>query len=313
MITDTRHGRPGGTGGSPVQVQAGDSQHVQAQASGLYSQDIKSQLVQASGLYSQEPQPAQAQASGLYSQEEWHKRGKYPPHCEYKSIQAITYRLYDSLPEEIIENMRLHLRNADAVGIDKKQQAELRKQIDKYEDAGYGQCFLRDERIASIVRDNLFHFDGIRYHLLNWCIMPNHVHVLINVLDGWTLSQIMHGWRSYTAKEANKILGRTGQFWMEEYFDRYIRDEKHLLAAMEYITNNPIKAGIVLPPWSTGGSPVQTQASGLCSQDIKSQLVQASGLYSQKSQLVQASGLYSQKSQPAQAGGLCSQENNNSK
>ena len=279
MITDTRHGRPGGTGGSPVQVQA----------SGLYSQDINAQ-------------PAKAKASGLCSQEEWHKRGKYPPHCEYKSIQAITYRLYDSLPTEIIENMRLHLRNADAVCIDKKKQAELRKQIDKHEDACYGQCFLRDERIASIVRDNLFHFDGIRYHLLNWCIMPNHVHVLINVIDGWTLSQIMHGWRSYTAKEANKILGRTGQFWMEEYFDRYIRDEKHLLAAMEYITNNPIKAGIVLPPGSTGGSPMQAQASGLCSQDSNAQPAMA-----------QASGLYSQESQTAQAGGLCSQENNNSK
>ena len=202
------------------------------------------------------------QSSGLCSKKQWHRRGDYLPHCEFKSLQAITFRLYDSLPKDVLENMRLHFKNADVIGLDKKHQAELRKQIDKYEDAGYGQCFLRDERVASVVRENLFHFDGIRYRLLNWCIMPNHVHVLIEVLDGWTLSQIMHGWRSYTAKEANKILGRTGQFWMEEYFDRYIRDERHLRAAMEYINNNPIKAGLR----STGGSPVP-QASGLCSQE----------------------------------------------
>ena len=58
----------------------------------------------------------------------------------------------------------------------------------------------------------------------------------------------MHSWRSYTSHEANKILNRTGQFWMEEYFDRYIRDEKHLNNVIEYIDNNPVKAGLVENP-----------------------------------------------------------------
>ena len=96
-----------------------------------------------------------------------------------------------------------------------------------------------------MVIENLFHFNGIRYNVLRWCIMPNHVHVLIEVMEGWTLSTIMHGWRSYTAHQANKILERTGVFWMEEYFDRYIRDEKHLETVINYIDNNPVKAGLV--------------------------------------------------------------------
>ena len=134
---------------------------------------------------------------------------------------------------------------------------ELRKRIDKYEDAGYGQCFLKDNRIASMVQDNFLHFDGEKYNLLNWCIMPNHVHILIEVLNGWTLSSIMHGWRSYTAHQANKILKRTGDFWMDEYFDRFIRDEKHLESVVNYINNNPVKAGLIngneLWKWSSLG------------------------------------------------------------
>ncbi len=136
----------------------------------------------------------------------------------------------------------------------------LRNRIDKYEDVGYGQCFLKDPRIASMVQENLFHFNGIRYNVLRWCIMPNHVHVLIEVLDGWTLSTIMHGWRSYTAHQANKILERTGNLWMEEYFDRYIRDEKHLETVVNYIDNNPVKAGLVDEarkwPWCSLGQQV---------------------------------------------------------
>ena len=93
-----------------------------------------------------------------------------------------------------------------------------------------------------------------------YVIMPNHVHVLIEVADGWSLSRILHGWRSFTANEANKILGRTGRFWMEEYFDRYIRDERHFLNVQSYIRMNPVKAGLVADPaawpwtWEAPGS-----------------------------------------------------------
>lgn len=174
----------------------------------------------------------------------WHCRGKFP-HREYKPLQFITYRLYDSVPQKVIEAWKEELKVTEMTMSNDPKVEILRKRIDKYEDAGYGQCFLQDPRIASMIQENLFHFNGVRYNVLNWCIMPNHVHVLIEVKEGWTLSTIMHGWRSYTAHQANKILGRTGDFWMDEYFDRYIRDEKHLETVINYIDNNPVKAGLV--------------------------------------------------------------------
>ena len=174
----------------------------------------------------------------------WHCRGKFP-HREYKPLQFITYRLYDSVPQKVIDAWKEELKVTEMTMSNDPRVEILRKRIDKYEDAGYGQCFLQDPRIASMIQENLFHFNGVRYNVLNWCIMPNHVHVLIEVKEGWTLSTIMHGWRSYTAHQANKILGRTGDFWMDEYFDRYIRDEKHLETVINYIDNNPVKAGLV--------------------------------------------------------------------
>jgi len=75
--------------------------------------------------------------------------------------------------------------------------------------------------------------------------MPNHVHVLIETFDGHPIRNIVHSWKSFTAKEANKLLGRTGAFWMEDYHDRFIRNEEHFQRALAYIRNNPVKAGLV--------------------------------------------------------------------
>ena len=231
---------------------------------------------------------------------DWHRRFHSVPHRENKALQSITFRLYDSLPKEVIEEIKLKLDiNEDDDSYDSIQYQRLRQKIAEYEDAGYGQCFLRDERIAAIMQDTLKHFDGERYQLICWCIMPNHVHVLIEVNEGWSLSRIMHGWRSYTAKEANRILGRTGKFWMEEYYDRYIRDDNHLQKTINYILNNPANAGLDEWPWvgerGTGFQPV-SQASGLYPRSTGLQpVLQAGGLYpggagSQPAE--QARGLY---------------------
>src|SRR3954464_13898209 len=80
--------------------------------------------------------------------------------------------------------------------------------------------------------------------LLRGCVMPNHVHALIEVRPGYGLDSIVHSWKSYTAKQANRLLGRTGPFWAREYFDRYMRDDRHLLTAAGYIEGNPVKAGL---------------------------------------------------------------------
>lgn len=85
--------------------------------------------------------------------------------------------------------------------------------------------------------------------------MPNHVHALIETKPGFPLEGVVHSWKSFTSKQINKILGRRGQIWEADYFDRYIRDENHLTAVVDYIEKNPVKAGLVDKagawPWSS--------------------------------------------------------------
>jgi REP element-mobilizing transposase RayT len=150
-----------------------------------------------------------------------------------------------------------------------KESRRLLKLLDKYEDAGYGQCYLRDDRAAEIVRDALFYYDQVKYEVISWCIMPNHVHVLISLLKVVSLSEILHSWRSFSSNEINKLFNRKGQLWMPEYFDRYIRDERHFDNVVNYIHNNPVKAGLVDDPthyrWSSAF--VGLQASSLQEND----------------------------------------------
>lgn len=128
------------------------------------------------------------------------------------------------------------------------------RKIEAYIDLGYGECSLRHREIAALVQQNLWHHDGVKYRLLAWCIMPNHVHVLVEIWHT-PLGQILSSWKGYTAKQANKLLGRTGVFWGEDYFDHYIRDEEHLRRVTRYIENNPTKARLVRSPeewdWSS--------------------------------------------------------------
>ncbi len=110
----------------------------------------------------------------------------------------------------------------------------MQRRIEKYLDMGYGDCFLKGPRIAMMVQDSLLKFDQVRYNLLAWVVMPNHTHSLFTRFEGWQLERLMHSHKSYTAHEANKILNRSGQFWMIEYYDRYIRNIDHFRNAVRY-------------------------------------------------------------------------------
>jgi REP element-mobilizing transposase RayT len=112
----------------------------------------------------------------------WHTRG-YLPHFDAGNIlQFITFRLADSVPSEVIDQWKQELRWHEGMDAASKEAVELRKRIEKYEDSGKGACYLRDERIARLVEDALKRFNGERYRLIAWCIMPNHVHVLIETM-----------------------------------------------------------------------------------------------------------------------------------
>jgi len=172
---------------------------------------------------------------------QWFSRG-YLPHFDLPDLlQSITFRLADSLPQAVLDEMTHEL----AEHPEAKRQRERERRIAAYLDAGHGACWLKDSRVADLVESALLHFDGRRYRLLAWCVMPNHVHALVETNEGFPLSKIVHSWKSFTGNEANKILGRSGDFWQREYHDRFIRDDEHYRNAVVYIENNPVKAGLV--------------------------------------------------------------------
>ncbi len=174
----------------------------------------------------------------------WHFRG-YLPHFDGGQIaQTITFRLADSLPHKILALWERELSHLNARDGD----IERRKRIETCLDKGLGSAWMRQPEIANVVEDALLHFDGLRYKMPAWVIMPNHVHALLIPLEPFLLEDIVHSWKSFTANEANRILKRTGQFWQAEYFDRYIRNGEHYFAAVDYIEQNPVKAGLCHTP-----------------------------------------------------------------
>ncbi|HXU31735.1 MAG TPA: transposase [Thermoanaerobaculia bacterium] len=146
------------------------------------------------------------------------------------------------MPARVIEQWKSELSRST---LPSELEGKLRKHLARYEDQGQGVCWLRKDPIAALVERALLEFDDDRYRIIAWCIMPNHVHALIETLGEWTLDRVVHGWKSYTAHEANRVLGRTGQFWAREYHDRFVRDDDHLKKAIRYIENNPVNAGLV--------------------------------------------------------------------
>ena len=183
----------------------------------------------------------------------WHSRG-FLPHFDAGEWrwQFITLHLGDALPQGVIERWRQEL--AHSLAKDSDFGLELRRKIEHYLDKGYGECYLRNERVAEMMQNSLLHFDEKRYELKAWVIMPNHTHFLLKPHEGFSLSSIVHSIKSFTALEANKIIGKRGQFWQEDYFDRYIRDNEHFGKTVWYIENNPVKAGLCEKPsdWRFG-------------------------------------------------------------
>lgn len=182
----------------------------------------------------------------------WHSRG-YLPHFDGGAIpQTVTFRLADSLPQAILDRWENELKTVSET----KASVVRQKRIEHYLDSGAGQCWLSRPEIAKTVEESLLFFEGKRYQLAAWVVMPNHVHALITPTAGHTLSEILHSWKSYTSNAANRLLGRDGQFWYPDYHDRFIRNAQHLVRAVEYIEMNPVAAGLCLRPedWPYGSA-----------------------------------------------------------
>jgi len=201
------------------------------------------------------------------------RQGAYLPHwTRGGAIYAVNFRLADALPhhvlqewlaerDDIIETAAQMNRPLSAAELARLDQLHSEK-VEGYLDAGHGSCVLRADDIAAIVAEALQYFDGKRYELLGWCIMPNHVHGVVKPLPGFDLTTIMQTWKSRTAKTINKRLGRVGTLWQPEYYDHLVRGDEDLARQIEYAWSNSDKAGLEDWQWrgrhdsGTGGPPV---------------------------------------------------------
>ncbi|MCW5554162.1 MAG: transposase [Verrucomicrobiae bacterium] len=184
----------------------------------------------------------------------WHERG-YLPHCDFPGlIQFVTFRLVDSMPASRRGEWE-HLLAID-------DSREKRTKLEEYLDRGIGDCWLRQPRIATLCEEALRYFHNKRYELRAWCVMPNHVHVLVQVWE-MPLGKMVQSWKRYVATEAEAILAERRSptrrvsanpnaparraalqslRWEREYWDTYMRNEDQERKAVRYIEHNPLKA-----------------------------------------------------------------------
>ncbi|MEK7675467.1 MAG: transposase [Verrucomicrobiota bacterium] len=200
------------------------------------------QLVEGKNAWT-EPLDEAAKEKGFRG---WHQRG-YLPHYDVPGItQFVTFRLADAMPAS---------RRSEWEALCKiESERERRIQLEDYLDRGAGECWLARPKLADLTESALRHFDGERYGLQAWVVMPNHVHVLVDVWQT-PLAAMVQSWKRFIAREANKLLKREGSFWEREYWDTWIRDEAHRQKAVRYVESNPVKAHLAAEstawPWSS--------------------------------------------------------------
>ncbi|MEZ0326386.1 MAG: transposase [Fimbriimonas sp.] len=182
------------------------------------------------------------------------RKGAYLPHLTKQGgTYAISFRLADALPQSIqkeiaLERERLQdLNERGLIRTEATKQEYRRLFAEKIEDAlaaGHGRCVLAHPSAAQIVRDALYCFHGERYRLHAWCIMPNHVHAVVEPLGGVPLKEILHSWKSYTANKVNALVGSKGAFWQVESYDHLVRGRADYENQIQYVLENPVKAGL---------------------------------------------------------------------
>jgi hypothetical protein len=184
------------------------------------------------------------------------------PHFDSPELpQFVTFRLQDSLPREV------------AFARSEESRPSYRRRIEAALDAGAGACWLLRPELAGIVCEGLVHGCGISHDMHAFVVMPNHVHVLTTFRRGFSLGDVVRGWKSYSARRINERIGRHGRLWQRDYFDRFVRDERHFEAIRAYIENNPVTAHLAKAPadWlfsSASARSVDPQADVVAAADV---------------------------------------------
>jgi REP element-mobilizing transposase RayT len=184
-------------------------------------------------------------------------RGELPHLCKEGGSYFVTFRLWDAvIPNAThVDKKKLHKMSAAEIAAATEPPLRL------------GSCVLARPEAASIVQDAIRHFHGQRYLLSAWCVMLNHVHVVVTPMSGYEPSSIFHSWKSFTAHRINHLLGSRGTFWERECFDHLIRSMDQFEGFIDYVEQNPVVAGLCRDaadwPFSSCARSVVVQASRL--------------------------------------------------
>jgi len=160
-------------------------------------------------------------------------RGDLPHIYKESCTYFVTFCLADAVPDRLRRRSKIE---------NEKDPTRIAEHFDL--NPSIGNCILLQREVASIVESAVQHFQGDRYALSAWCVMPNHVHAVVTPYSGNTLSAILHSWKSYSAHGINKRLQRKGRVWEPESFDHLVRNERAFGQFVEYTENNPAAAGL---------------------------------------------------------------------
>jgi REP element-mobilizing transposase RayT len=192
------------------------------------------------------------------------------PHWRQEGVTYFTtFRLGDSLPEgrlrELAE-LRARWEKANPAPRSEEKWLELARttfeHVERWLDEGSGGCVLAEKFAADIVEEKLQFFAGQQFELGAYVLMPNHVHVLVRPFTDseHPLERIEQGWKAYSTRDIHRVNGGSGSLWQLESFDRIVRDEEHLWRCLQYIGNNPQRAGLRLDQIRRWVNPVWVQA-----------------------------------------------------
>jgi type I restriction enzyme R subunit len=188
-------------------------------------------------------------------------------HCRPHWSQAgavvfVTFRTSDSIPREVIERWDrekrewLRQRGRDSgqhwslviPTLSERDRADFHTTFDRcreaYLDTCHGRCLLKRPELATIVADSLLHFDGQRYRMGDFIVMPNHVHLLAVFPAADAMRAQCGSWLHYTAFRINQSTDERGSFWQDEPFDHLVRSPEQYEHLRQYIADNPLKAGL---------------------------------------------------------------------
>lgn len=161
-------------------------------------------------------------------------------------LQFVTFRCFDSIPAKQREELKLMqsaFEKSHPKPWDLKTMVSYRKIIGAREesllDAGYGECLLKDPDYRRIVEDSLSYFNGERYDLHSYVIMPNHVHILMVMKGEHKIEYTLKSLKKYTGRSINAKAGVCSKYWDGQNYCRLIRNQNHYDTVLSYINNNP--------------------------------------------------------------------------